>query len=97
MSPLIFGVSISILFLGFAVLLRNLGARPGRVRSVLSAFCLCVALVALAATLIAPFALSVPKSLTTIAERVLPHAPKSPQIPFHYKPTVSEPASHESH
>ncbi len=94
MNQLIFGISVSILLLGSAILLRNVG-QPGRFRSVFAALLLCAALFAIAATLIVPFA-SLPKSLTTVAERILPQVPKHLPNFFHYHPTAQKPATNSA-
>jgi hypothetical protein len=90
MGTLVSAILIAILFLGCAILLRNVGAHPGRLRSAFAGILLAAALFTLAAVLVSPFVVTVPKSLTTIAERVLPHSPKSLQPPFHYRPTAEK-------
>lgn len=92
MSPFAFGIVLSVLLLGCAVLLRSLPTEGGEVavrnKRILIGSALGLSLLILAGSVAAPFFHAVPQTVTAFVERFIPKEPKALRHPFRYHPTA---------
>jgi len=92
MSPFAFGIVLSVLLLGCAILLRNLPTEGGEValrnKRILIGTALGLSLLILTGSLAAPFFHAVPQTVTAFIERVMPREPARLRHPFRYHPTA---------
>ena len=91
MSPFAFGIVLSVLLLGCAILLRNLPTEGGEValrnKRILIGTALGLSLLILG-SFAAPFFHAVPQTVTAFIERVMPREPARLRHTFRYHPTA---------